>query len=481
MKGRHGYRLASVAVVLLFLAVSGCTAPTPAHNPTPTPVATSTPARTPTPTPAAAPSPSPTATPSPTPTPGPAPSATPVALAGWIKQFGSPAWDRCNGVAVDGSGNIIIGGATQGAMPGLTLGGTWDAYAMKFSPAGTGLWTIEFTDTLSLGALTVAVDGSGNVILAGHSGGTIPGQTNAGYDDAWVRKLTPAGTELWTHEFGSPEPDWAFGVAADGSGNIILAGGAEGPLPGQTSAGLQDAWVRKYSPAGVELWTSQFGTPALDRAWAVAVDGNGNILVVGHTEGGTFPGQTSAGLDDCFVRKLSPACTVLWTRQFGSPAQDRATAVTTDGAGNVIVAGYTYGPMPGQTYSGSADAFVTKFSPEGAALWTSQFGTTVSDEALGAAVDGKGNIFVAGWTEGALRGQTNAGGDDAFVREFSASGAELWTSEFGTPESELVTGVAADGSGNIFVSGETYGAFPGQTNAGSWDGFVVRVGQPAAP
>jgi hypothetical protein len=382
-------------------------------------------------------------------------------------------------VAVDRERNIIAAGATQGALPGQTLGGTWDAYAVKFSPAGNETLTLQFTDGVSLGALALAVDGTSNIILAGHSGGTLPGQTNAGLDDAWVRKLSPAGTEMWTHEFGSPEPDWAFGVAADASANVIVAGGASSALPGQTRVGLEDAFVRKFTPEGTELWTSQFGTPSNDRAWAVAVDGAGNIFIAGHTEG-TMPGQTSAGLDDCFVRKLSPAGTELWTRQFGSPAQDRATAVTTDEAGNVIVAGYTYGPMPGQTYVGAWDAFVTKFSPEGVALWTSQFGTLLSDEVFGVAVDRTGTIFAAGNTEGSLPGQTSAGAWDAFVRAFSPSGAGLWTLQFGSPATDEAVGVALDSSGNIFVAGNTMGALPGQSNAGDWDSFVVRLSQPSA-
>ncbi len=271
-----GYRLARVAGVLLFLALAGCGSrtPTPARTPTltptATPVATSTPTRTPTPAP------------TPTPTSGPAPTSAAPAAA-WTRQFGSPAWDRGNAVAVDGSGNIIVGGATQGALPGQTLGGDWDAYMKKFSPAGAETWTLQFTNSVSVGVLAVAVDGTGNIIAAGHSVGPLPGQTGVGMDDAYVRKFTPAGVELWTHQFGSPTAEWAFGVAVDGSGNIIAVGGTAGALPGQTSAGHEDAFVRKLSPAGAELWTRQFGSPDLDRATGVTVDASGNIIVAGRT------------------------------------------------------------------------------------------------------------------------------------------------------------------------------------------------------
>ena len=88
---------------------------------------------------------------------------------------------------------------------------------------------------------------------------------------------------------------------------------------------------------------------------------------------------------------------------------------------------------------------------------------------------------MAGITEGTLPGQTSAGAHDAFVRKLSPAGAELWTQQFGTSQSDPATGVAVGGTGDIIVVGHTYGAFPGQTNFGSWDAFVVRLNEPLAP
>ena len=175
----------------------------------------------------------------------------------------------------------------------------------------------------------------------------------------------------------------------------------------------------------VAEWTHQFGSPALDRGNALALDGEGNIIIVGATQG-ALPGQTSAGSWDAFVRKYSPDGTELWTHQFGSPAPDVATRVAVDGMGNIIVAGSTMDSLPGQTRAGYDDAFVRKLSPEGSELWTRQFGSSLSSEALGVAVDGMGNIIVAGRLYGALPGQTPVGQDDAFLREFSPEG--VWSS-----------------------------------------------------
>ena len=87
---------------------------------------------------------------------------------------------------------------------------------------------------------------------------------------------------------------------------------------------------------------------------------------------------------------------------------------------------------------------------------------------------GTGNVYVAGLTEGALPGQTAAGGADSFVRRYDANGNEAWTRQFGTAAHDVLRDVAVDGTGNVYVAGYTSGALPGQTAAGSDDGFVRK-------
>jgi hypothetical protein len=249
--------------------------------------------------------------------------------------------------------------------------------------------------------------------VAGFTDGALPGQTSAGSRDAFVRKYDSAGILLWTRQFGSSDFDDASGVAVDTGGNVLVAGTTDGTLPGQTSAGGFDAFVRKYDAAGTLLWTRQFGSSSFDDAFGVAVDTGGNVLVAGYTNG-ALPVQTSAGGFDAFVRKYDSAGTLLWTRQFGSSMYDAATGVAVDPGGNVLVAGYIGGVLPGQTSAGSRDAFVRKYDSAGTLLWTRQFGSSADDSGSGVAVDIGGNVLVAGSTKGALPGQTSSGGQDAF-------------------------------------------------------------------
>ncbi len=192
---------------------------------------------------------------------------------------------------------------------------------------------------------------------------------------------------------------------------------------------------------------------------------------------GTATPSSMAMLTRGSVLLAAPAAAgeIIWTRQFGSSSSDYAFGVAVDGSGNVYITGSTYGTLPGQTSAGAGDAFVRKYDSNGNELWTRQFGGSSYDEAYGVAVDGSGNVYVAGLTTGTLPGQTSAGLTDAFVRKYDASGNELWTRQFGGSSYDYANDVAVDGSGNVYVGGITFGALPGQTSAGAWDAFVAKL------
>src|SRR5207253_9135469 len=130
---------------------------------------------------------------------------------------------------------------------------------------------------------------------------------------------------------------------------VYVTGSTPDALSGQASAGEQDAFVRKYDANGNLLWTRQFGSSGWDQATGVAADASG-VYASGNT-GGSLPGQSTAGGPDAFVRKFDAAGNVVWTRQFGSGSSDQVSGVAVNGSG-VHVAGGTAGILPGQTSAG---------------------------------------------------------------------------------------------------------------------------------
>ena len=267
--------------------------------------------------------------------------------------------------------------------------------------------------------------------------------------------------------------DFAYGVATDISGNVYVAGGTEGGLDGNTSAGNTDLFVVKYSSSGTKQWTNQFGSSSRDSANGVAPDSSGNVYVTGMTNGG-LDGCKSAGVEDLFVVKYNSSGTKLWTNQFGTWDTDFANGVATDSSGNVYVTGSTYRSLDGNTSAGNADLFLVKYNSSGTKQWTKQLGSSSDDYANGIVTDSSGSVYISGTTYGGLDGNTSAGNADLFVVKYNSSGSKQWTKQLGTPSTDTANGVATDSSGNVYVAGGTYGGLDGNSGSGGNDFFVVK-------
>ncbi len=262
--------------------------------------------------------------------------------------------------------------------------------------------------------------------------------------------------------------DFASGIAVDGSGNVYVTGTTV-----DTNTGDADCLLVRYAPDGTKLRIQKFGTEFDDIATGIAVDGSGGIYVTGTTYGG-LDGSAHGEDADFIVVKYDADGNKIWTRQFGTGFNDYAIGIAVDGSGNIYVTGFTYGSFDGYTNAGDADFFVVKYDTNGNRTWMRQFGTELYDFTTGIAVDGSGNIYVTGYTCGGLDGNTNAGGVDSFVVKYAADGTKLWTQQFGTSLNDYATGIVVDGSGNISVAGYTYGDLAGTGNAGRDDVFVVK-------
>mgnify|MGYP000022815785 CR=1 FL=1 len=108
------------------------------------------------------------------------------------------------------------------------------------------------------------------------------------------------------------------------------------------------------------------------------------------------------------------------------------------------------------------------------ASWTKQLGSSSNDDAFGVATDSSGNVYVTGATTGGLDGNTSAYGNDLFVVKYNSSGTKQWTKQLGTSSDDVANGVATDSSGNVYVTGWTNGGLDGNTSAGEYDLFVVK-------
>lgn len=318
-----------------------------------------------------------------------------------------------------------------------------------------------------------ATDADGNAYVSGFTTGALQG-LNQGQFDAFVAKFDASGTQVWVRQLGSSKDDLAYGVAVDGGGNVYVVGTTAGTLPTASSAGSDDAFVAKYDPSGTRQWVSQFGTSGFENAFGVALGPDGSVFVAGDTDGSLNGTNPDLGNTDAFVTKLDPSTGArTWTKQLGVIGNDTAYGVAVDANGNVDIAGSTEGALPGNVSSLGRDAFIAQYDPNGTQTWVRQFGSSKEDEIKGVAVDGSGNIFVAGQTDGNLSG-SSAGLGDAFVAKYAPSGTKAWLSQFGSSADDGASGIAVDTSGNAYVSGQTDGNLPGNSSAGGTDAFLTK-------
>jgi len=91
------------------------------------------------------------------------------------------------------------------------------------------------------------------------------------------------------------------------------------------------------------------------------------------------------------------------TKQLGTSSKDYGTSVTTDSSGNIYVTGYTEGGLDGNTNSGESDIFLVKYNSSGTKQWTKQLGTSYLDEGYSVTTDSLDNIYVTGWTNWRFR------------------------------------------------------------------------------
>jgi uncharacterized delta-60 repeat protein len=245
--------------------------------------------------------------------------------------------------------------------------------------------------------------------------------------------------EAWVQRYSNvtESTDRAYNLATDAAGNVIVVGTTAEDVS-------DDILIIKYSNTGVALWTNRYNGPgnSTDYAAAVAVDGSGNIIVTGSSRG------VESGLD-FLTLKYSSAGVALWTNRYNGPGNgfDQATDMALDGNDNVIVTG-------GSTGIGTSEDILTiAYSSAGVPLWTNRYNGPGNDydSSWNLAVDASGNIYVAGDSYG-------SGSDyDYTVIKYSNSGTTLWVNHYNGPGNgyDSTYAVAVSSNGNVYVTGQT--------------------------
>ena len=316
----------------------------------------------------------------------------------------------------------------------------------------------------------IALDMGGNVYIAGSSYTTTtwgsPINAPAGEQDGFVVKLNSDGARQWNTFLGSAEFDDAYGIAVDGSGNVYVVGSsyATWGWPINAYAGKWDSFVAKLNSAGALQWVTFLGGPNDDTGSSIALDGSGNLYVVG-TAGGTWGSPIDPYPDDKwyapFVAKLDSSGALQWNTFWGAGGLDSGNDISVDGSGNVYVVGICYGTWdsPVDPYTGVTEACAAKLDTDGARQWNTFLGSADSDGGYGIGVDEGGGVYVTGYSYDTWGAPLNPHGgphNDVFVARLNASdGARQWNTFLGFSTTSYGHDVVVDRFGSVYVTGYT--------------------------
>jgi hypothetical protein len=375
----------------------------------------------------------------------------------WSTYLGGTGTDKANAVAIDKAKNLYVTGRTNstnfpvtaGVVQKKLTGGGTNAFVAKFTSAGKLVWSTYLGGAGTEGN-SIAVDASGNIFVGGETEGV------GGLKDGYVAELNPTATAItWSGTIGGTGTDSIRSIAllgdevyATGYTNSIdfpTTVGALQPNCGSACSDYYNGFVAKLGIGGVSYATYLGGTTTtvpgttFNLGIGIALDASGDAFVTGTTNtidfpvtSGTFQTKYSGTTDllggvagcidfisgklpcgDAYVVKLNPNGTkVLWATYLGGSTADIGHAIQLDSKGNVWVGGYTQSyashthtafPTTSNAFQkvkgGGLDAFLSELSPTGASLiYSTYYGGPNDEEAFGMAVDASGNGYLVGRT-----------------------------------------------------------------------------------
>lgn len=293
----------------------------------------------------------------------------------------------------------------------------------------------------------------GGTVVAVTAADTFGGIATRGGTDVFVQRRDASGAVMWTSQVATGANDRAYGIVPHGAGGLIVAGYTRSDDTGAPGTSDQ-VFAAALDADGQQQWITRFGDEgAADRAYAVASDGAGGAYLAGYTGGSAA--APNAGDKDVLVLRIGDDGTTLWAHQFGSTGEDKGQGVSLAADGGAYVTGIAGSAMPGATSAGGMDAYVAKYSASGDQEWLTQFGTTETDQAW-AAVARTDGLYVVGHTKGSL-GAESFGDHDMYVSALDGNGAMEWTTQFGTSTDDRAIAGVLGADGGLMVVGVSYG------------------------
>lgn len=411
----------------------------------------------------------------------------------WHTFMGTTVNDQVTAIRVNAAGEVFVVGviAADWGGPVRAYSGLTDALVAKFNPDGQRIWmTFLGGNNYDVGQ-SLALDGAGNLYVGGYSYASwgTPVRAFANGVDAFVARLGSDGALQWHAFLGGLSTDMAVGLAPTPTGvaaiGISLAAWGT-PLRAYTSG--TDTYVAGLDANGLLLWNTFLGGAGNDSASRLSAAADGTLHVIGHSSlSWGAPVNAHAGGTDAYVASVGPAGALTWNTFFGSAADDYGYGIAEDDSGHLFAVGVsasTWG-APQSPHSVGTDGFLARLdSATGLLQWHTFMGSASATTAADVAVENsRGTIFVTGYSDGPF-GQTwhpYTASADVFLAEFAPAGALQRTAFFGDVGFDVATALAFDPTSRaVFIAGYSSASWGDTDDAvfsynGGLDGFIARI------
>jgi hypothetical protein len=398
------------------------------------------------------------------------------------QQLGTELDDQVWGMATDDRHNVYVVGYEHGVTGVTNIEPDGDAHGviMQLAPTGEVRWKTVVDTSASDTVEGVAIDAASHrIYVVGRTAGSFPGFTNQGQFDTFLVGLDPAGHMTTLLQSGDDRPAHPTRLSLGLDHDLAVAGFDDTWIPTNNVAAEEDGFIAKFDrgttpdAAFAQTMLQKVPVTSPNRITDVVVDrdGSGAMYVTSVVTGR----RNDPGI---FVKKLNRDGTVAWSNKISPITADAANAVGLSPQNELFVAGATFQTLPGQVSAGQQDAYVLKLDKAtGAIIWAAQGGSDQSDYPTAMAFDAAGNVFVAGYTLGAVTKDANHGGIDAFAMKFDATGTRVSSWQAGTAADDFVTSMTVDACGKAFIGGNSKGAVVAghDATAGGYDMFIMRA------
>ncbi|MDI3290377.1 hypothetical protein [Polyangium sp. 15x6] len=416
-----------------------------------------------------------------------------------------PMDDAIYDVAFTPDGGYVVAGTVDAAL-GADLfsfsANQGSVYVAKVGADGQVQWAKTYPASEVGVARGVAVDSAGRITVVGEFSGTMNlggGNLQSQNTDIFMVQLDAAGVHVWSQNIGATNTQSAQDVDVDAAGNLYVTGFLTSDavsLGGNIlDPNMEDVFLASYDFNGNHRWSRVMGDSNNQRGRRLTVTKDGNIALVGETDSGANLGggnMNGGGGRDIIVGMYAGATgNHLWSKLFGSSGDQFYGNIASAPNGNVLVTGRFTGSLDfggaAMSAAGAADVYVAELAAaSGNHVNSKRFGISGTSRGTGIAVDGAGNVVVAGHFDDSIdfgAGTINTGYvNDVFVVKLAAADwSPLWTRKFGLAGTQTAWAAAVDGKGDVVVGGSFeqqlfFGAPLGTiTSSGGADLFSVRI------